>query len=122
MGEDKRRRMRVEVGDFSAVIDTEAGSFPVRLGNLSLKGLGCTGHAGLELGQACTVRLTLGAGVEVAVEGVVVRSDGGRAAVDFTSMDPDSFYHLRRIVQLHASDPDAVDQELRFPAFVHPTE
>lgn len=115
--QDNRRRLRVAVGDFAAVIDTGEGSFPVRLRNLSLKGLGCSGHPGLRLGQDCSVRLTLAPGVEVCLEGVVVRADPGNAAVDFSGMDPDSFYHLRRIVQLHAPDPDAVDQELRVPAF-----
>lgn len=117
MTQNKRRRLRVEVGIFSAVVDTSDGSFPVVLRNLSLKGMGSSPHDGLRVGQDCTVRLTLAQGVELALEGVVVRSEPELAAVDFTGMDADSFYHLRRIVQLHAEDPDAVDMELRNPAF-----
>jgi hypothetical protein len=33
-------------------------------------------------------------------------------------MDEDTFYHLKRLLQYNAADPDTIDSEIKDPAFV----
>jgi hypothetical protein len=65
----------------------------------------------------CRVTIVPGPGVEAHIDAVAVRCSDTLAAVEFQEMDADSFYHLRRLVQLHAKDPDDIDTELTTPAF-----
>ena len=38
-----------------------------------------------------------------------------RVVVDFSNMEEDSFYHLKRLVQYNNDDPDKIDTELATP-------
>jgi len=51
------------------------------------------------------------------IEGTLLRVEGDEAVVSFLSMDEETFYHLKRLVQLNASDADRIDQEIQKPAF-----
>jgi hypothetical protein len=47
----------------------------------------------------------------------VVRADETGAAIDFLATDPESFYHLKKIVEYHSRQPEAIGRELLSPAF-----
>jgi len=47
----------------------------------------------------------------------VVRAHENGAAIDFLATDPESFYHLKKIVEYHSQHPEVVGQELLAPAF-----
>jgi hypothetical protein len=89
--------------------------------NLSLKGVLLQGvpeqESALAPGTGVLVRFNLKPEVVIEIEGEVARRDDDGLAVDFVEMEPDSFQHLHRLVQLNASDPDAVDADLARPAF-----
>jgi hypothetical protein len=120
MDQDKRRRTRVEVGSIRVqLVVSELGEEPIELAirDVSLKGLSCPAVKGVTPGMNCVVTITPGPGVEARIKGVAARCTDDLTAVDFQEMDADSFYHLRRLVQLHAEDPDDIDTELTTPAF-----
>lgn len=111
-GSNKRNRSRVHVG-FPAFIEVGDVITPVTTQNLSMNGALCTGADSFIEGEACQLIIPVAGGIRIAVEGVVVRSDGESTAIRFTGMDPDSFTHLRRMVELNANDPDRIERELR---------
>ena len=120
MVDEKRRRTRVEVGNIEAqltIYDPQERVENVPIHDISLKGLAVPHVPGLQPGARCTVTISPGPGVLVNIESVAVRSDDEAAALEFQEMDADSFYHLRRLVQLHSKDPDSIDRELTTPAF-----
>ena len=49
----------------------------------------------------------------VTMEGTVLRKTADTVAVKFTGVDVDSLFHLQNIVRYNASDPDAVEKEIR---------
>jgi hypothetical protein len=51
------------------------------------------------------------------MEGKVVRPSKEGAAIDFVSMDPDTYMHLRNLILHNANDPDQAEQEFSRPAF-----
>lgn len=117
MAEDHRRRTRVELGEIKALLETAGRSDRVTINNLSLKGLLCSTHEHFRQGADCRVVITLSEEVVISVQGRIVRTDEHEAAVDFLGMDENSFSHLHRLVQLHADDPDQIDEEMVHPAF-----
>ena len=110
--DEKRRRTRVNAR-FETRIFTGGETYTLPMEDVSLKGVRCAHEPGLVVGMDCVVELALSEEARIEVEGVVVRSDADGTAVDFGAMDEDSFAHLRRLVQFNASDPDAIDRELR---------
>ncbi len=51
------------------------------------------------------------------MEGQVVRATPEWTAIDFVSMDPETYLHLRNLIILNAEDPEAAERELVLPAF-----
>lgn len=115
MVHERRRRSRVHL-EFPLTIRCDDIHVHGILHDLSLKGLSCAMEQDIAPGTACEVVLELDSGLRIRVRGVVVRS-GEDGAIDFVSMDEASFGHLRNLVRLYAEDADAVDDELRAPAF-----
>ena len=68
-------------------------------------------------GSACMMQLRLQEDLCLNIEGTLLRVEGDEAVVSFLSMDEETFYHLKRLVQLNASDADRIDQEIQKPAF-----
>jgi len=111
MDVERRRRTRVPLQlTVSVVVGNE--DVPVKTWDLSLRGMSCTPDRRLTAGAACRVKCVLGAGTEFCVDGSIVRCSETEAAVFFDSMDEEAFYHLKRLVQFNADDPDAIDREL----------
>ncbi|EPR42344.1 type IV pilus assembly PilZ [Desulfovibrio sp. X2] len=117
MAEEKRTRTRVNLM-FGAVVTCNGRDVPVRLNNLSLRGVSCNPDPRLAVGEDCFVRIVLSGSVTVRVSGRIVRASAEETAVEFLEMDPESFGHLRNLVRMHAEDPDQIDDEIvSKPAF-----
>jgi hypothetical protein len=113
---DHRRRGRVPVS-LSITVSLEGQEIAVESRNLSLKGLACNPNPALCENFPCQVIISLAPDVRAVIKGKVVRAGESEAAIDFLSMDMDSFAHLRKIVEYHSQNPAAVSRELLTPAF-----
>lgn len=116
MGEEKRRRSRVQA-QFDAFIYIDGEKIPVSTQNISMKGALFAPERRLAEGRECTVLFILSPDVTVRLKGEVVRSTDEGLAVDFASMDENAFFHLHNMVRYSAPDADKIDQELQVPAF-----
>lgn len=114
----RRKRTRI-AGKFDADLIIGDRDVPVRTENLSLNGCKVTAETGLEdfIDEACRLEMELADDVRLSIEAEIVRARGPVAALEFTSMDEDSYAHLRNIVRLSAEDADAIDREQATPAF-----
>ncbi|WP_031480535.1 PilZ domain-containing protein [Maridesulfovibrio frigidus] len=116
MGQDKRRRTRIDA-EFTVQISKKGFGVEVATHNLSMKGILCDGVEGFSADDACTVSIALSEDIIVIIEGRVVRADKTGLAVDFVAMDEVSFTHLRKMVKYNSTDADSIDGELISPAF-----
>ncbi|MFP4428391.1 MAG: PilZ domain-containing protein [Desulfovermiculus sp.] len=114
-GARKRSRVHVVLKVHIACLDQ---AWTVHSKNISLKGLLCTPNPGMKEGQICDVRIALTEELYIQVQSKVVRSASTQLALDFIQMDEASFHHLRNLIRLNASDPDSIENELKYPAFV----
>lgn len=118
--EDKRRHSRAEAG-FEAEVVMGSRRYPVVTRNLSMKGLLATANEdiaeALAEGSPCEVRIRLAPAVQIVVGATVIRADADSTAMEFTSMDDESFALLHRLMQWNAQDADIIDEELRQPSF-----
>ena len=111
---NKRDYTRV-MTQISATIEAE-GRPPLTctVDNVSLNGVLLSKGDGLSQGLRCTVRLIL-AGIEppvqIAAQGTVIRASRDACAIEFNSIDGDSYEHLRRLVLENAPDAEAVEVE-----------
>jgi hypothetical protein len=53
----------------------------------------------------------------ISLEGKILRMDSQAAAISFSSMDEESFFHLQRVIALNAPDADEIEKETTTPAF-----
>jgi DNA-directed RNA polymerase subunit E'/Rpb7 len=53
----------------------------------------------------------------MSMEGKVVRVTKEGTAIDFVSMDPDTYLHMRNLVLHNVMDPDQVEKEFTTSAF-----
>lgn len=117
MGDERRRRTRVRTGH-KALLDAGGGAhYTVRIQDLSLKGARTEPLEALAAGQDCGFALRLAEDVVISAQARVIRSDAASLALDFTSIEEESFPHLLRLVQLHYGDAEAIERELSEPAF-----
>ncbi len=117
-GTERRRRTRVPVR-FRVTLLLDGREIEVESRDLSLKGMACSPHPLLREKACCQVVIHLAPHVQATIKGQVVRvgEEGQGAAIDFLAMDPESFSHLKRIVECHSRFPEAVASELLTPAF-----
>lgn len=113
---NKRRHSRAEAG-FEADVIVDGKAYPVITRNLSMKGVLATSNQDIETGKACEIRILLAPAIKIIVEGQVIRADHEDTAVEFKSMDDESFSLLHRLMQWNAEDADVIDEELRRPGF-----
>ena len=118
---DNRRRTRVHIGAMVDVHATGVRLEGLKSRDLSHKGVFVLGDTDLKDGQNCMVTVHLMINNDAApllhMEGKVVRSTPEGTAIDFVSMDPDSYMHLRNLILHNAEDPDKAEQEFSKPAF-----
>lgn len=113
---NRRRRTRVPVR-LKVTIRCDGQEIPVESRNLSLKGLACGPDRRFRENCCCEVILRLATDLQAVIRGRVVRASDTETAIDFLAMDPESFFHLLRIVEHHAPAGEAVLRELLKPAF-----
>lgn len=119
--DDRRRRTRVNFHTRADIQTMGARVLDVETRDLSHKGMFVLGQAPLKAGQGCTITLHLVGDQENApvlhMEGKIVRSTEQGTAIDFVSMDPETYLHLRNLVLLNAEDPEEAEKEFGQPAF-----
>ncbi|MDY0275925.1 MAG: PilZ domain-containing protein [Desulfomicrobium sp.] len=113
--QERRKRSRVKLA-LPLTIFFNGKQIRGMINDLSLKGLSCKTETMLLPGKECDITLELDSGIRIHIHGRIIRS-GQDGAVDFLSMDTESFAHLRNLVRLYAEDADSVDAELSNPAF-----
>jgi hypothetical protein len=116
MEKERRKRTRVPVS-FDIIILFQEDKIQVQTFNISLTGISCTNDPRFRAGELCEVILTLNEETSLIIEGKILRIDEKEAIIAFLSMDEDTFFHLKRILEYNAADADAIDQELKNPAF-----
>jgi hypothetical protein len=113
---EKRRRGRAPVR-LEVTVCLEGASIALETRDLSLTGLACSPNPLLQENCPCRVVISLAPKVQAVIKGRVVRADDRGGAIEFLSMDPESFIHLKKIAEFHAQDPERVMLELLRPAF-----
>lgn len=115
MEQEKRRFSRITFRmDAELVCDGHTYRFD-HIANLSVGGCLFDLEAALAVGTDCQVLIILNDADRrhnVRAAGTVVRADGQSVSVKFTSIDPDSLYHLHNIVRYNAADPEAIEDEI----------
>ena len=115
MSPEKRRFSRIPF-QVSAEITVDREVYPVaKINNLSIGGGSFPLAKDLPPGSPCQVKIILNgtsSKLSIRVAGRLLRSSSGAAAIQFTSIDPDSLYHLQNIIRFNASDPDAIEREI----------
>ncbi len=113
--ENKRRFTRVPF-NADTRIQVQGKTYETKtIYNLAIGGCLVSLPDEIPVGTPCQVQIILsrtGGGVTVRVEGEVVRSDTGMAAINFKKIDPDSLFHLRNIIRYNARDAEAVEEEI----------
>jgi len=82
--------------------------------NLSVGGCLLPIHADLKTGSACRIKVLLsetGSEISVKVSGNVVRCSTKAVAVQFTHIDPISFFHLQNIMRYNSPNPGQFEME-----------
>ncbi len=118
---ESRKRSRVNL-TLEVTIARQDNTWTVYSENISLKGILCTPNPGLERNATCDLRINLTEDIHILVHSKVVRSSPDKLALDFVKMDETSFHHLRNLIKLNSSDPDCIEHELTYPAFVFSNE
>ncbi len=113
---ERRRRVRVPVR-LVVTVRLDGEDIAVESRDLSLKGMACLPNPLLKKNQCCQVVISLAPDIRAVIKARVVRAGETGAAIDFLATDPESFYHLKKIVEYHSRDPEAIGRELLSPAF-----
>ncbi len=108
---EKRAQTRVPV-NFKAFINIHGEQIAVKTWNLSLRGMKCTPNGRFGEGDICQVVFVLCPEIKIEIEARVTRQRGKEAGIYFTFMEEDSFFHLKRLLQLNADDADMIDADL----------
>lgn len=116
MSEERRKRTRVPVS-FDIEIIFKKNKIKVKTFNLSLTGISCTNSPHFIANEECEVILTLDKDVSLNIAGKILRTCEKETIIAFLSMDEDTFYHLKRILEYNAADADVINKELKKPAF-----
>ncbi len=117
---EQRKRTRVEFHTTADIQTTGARVLGMQTRDLSHKGVFVLGELPLEVGQKCGVTIQLGddeSSPILHMEGRVARLTAEGVAIDFISMDPDTYMHLRHLVLLNAENPVETAKEFVEPAF-----
>ena len=117
-GINDRKRTRIH-GQYNGYLIINKETVSMTTDNVSLSGLHCQveGRREFALGLPCKVELPLAKDIKATIKGEVARSDPDGTAINFTSIDPDSYVHLRNIVYFMSSDPDSILAEQTRPLF-----
>jgi len=116
MNDERRKRTRVPV-QFEMMIRCGETEHRAEMINLSLTGVLCVTAPHFQKNASCEVRITLNEETKIDLAGTILRVGADETAISFTSMDEESFFHLKRIMEFNADDADKIDREMTVPAF-----
>jgi hypothetical protein len=116
MTEERRKRTRAPV-HFEVTVLLHGESIRLETENISLTGILCTADKRFHSGESCEVVIKLNPEVVIDVDAVILRTSEGKTAISFVRMDDESFYHLKKLIELNAGDADRIEDELQKPAF-----
>lgn len=110
---DRRKKLRVDFKT-SIILKTDQSEIHIE-GNskdLSLKGIFIHTQENTAVGTKCRVEVKLTGMTEqlnLYMQGKIIRRDQNGIAVEFESMDLDSYTHLKNLVRYNTTDPDYVE-------------
>lgn len=110
MKKERRSNSRI-AANFEVRVVASRKVIPLKTWNLSLRGMECPSETGFKQGRTCHVKFRLSPEINFSVKGKFVRVSKKDTGIFFTSIDPEGFYHLKRLVQYNAPDPDTIDME-----------
>ena len=110
--EEKRRFTRVTFPIEVELVPEGASIIRGDLLDISLLGAFVICQARLSLGTLCTFQVSLIGGPSLSIQGTIIRDTPRGMALEFQSIDLDSYHHLQRLVVLNADNPEKVEQEL----------
>ena len=116
MGRERRKRTRVTI-QFEVTVSLRRKKIKVETLNVSLTGILCVSNPLFKQNDLCKVTVDLGSESQIVMDAKVLRTDDKVAAIAFTSMSEESFFHLKKLVQYNYGDADMIDAELKEPAF-----
>ena len=116
MTQERRKRTRAHV-HFEVDVLIRGESIRLETENISLTGILCNADKRFHSGKNCEVVIRLNPEVVIDIDAVILRTSEGKTAISFVRMDDESFYHLKKLVQLNAEDADLIEDELLKPAF-----
>lgn len=109
---DRRKKLRV---DFKTNIFLKTDLSEIHIEgsskDLSLKGMFIHTREETAIGAKCRVEVNLTGMTEplsLHMQGKIIRKDPNGIAVEFDSMDLDSYTHLKNLVRYNTADPDDV--------------
>jgi hypothetical protein len=117
MVKERRKRTRVPVG-FDIYVIFQRKKIKVKTFNISLTGINCNSDQRFLANKPCKVLINLNTETHLLIAGKILRLDEKEAIIAFISMDQDTFYHLKKLLQYNASDPDKIEEELIKPVLV----
>jgi len=116
MVKGKRKRTRI-AAHFEVTVTLDEVHYLVETLNLSLTGLLCVTNNNFRLNAPCHIHIQLTDDVIIDLEGKILRLGDQETAISFSSMDEESFFHLKRIIELNSIDADMIEKETVTPAF-----
>lgn len=116
MDQEKRKRLRVPV-HFDVRILLGGQCIDARLINISLTGILCTSNRLFQKNAPCQVIISLGHDLSITIDSKILRIGEQETAINFATMDEESFAHLKRVVEYNSGDADRIEKELRQKAF-----
>lgn len=102
----------VEVRAGSSIARSKDG-FDVSMSGLSLA-VESVDAAVFAPGVPCEIRILLSASAEqvpIEARGVIIRSEPGNLAVEFSELDLDSYQHLRLLILNNTAEPEKAERE-----------
>ncbi|MFV0421851.1 PilZ domain-containing protein [Oleidesulfovibrio sp.] len=112
--DERRRRLRVPA-QYSVHLEYQGSRSLAQTLDLSLRGALCIAGAPMPEGAECTFLLTLENGIVLSVDAQVARVDADETALRFTGMPPETYIHLRNMIELLSGNADDVEAEEVMP-------
>lgn len=116
MTQERRKRSRVPL-HFDVSVLFQGELIQLQTLNISLTGILCTSNKLFQKDVPCKVIIRLSADFQISIDSKILRVGTDETAISFTSMDEESFSHLKKLMQYNIGNADRVDEELRYPAF-----
>ena len=113
--ENRRTKTRVHF-ETQVIVRTSDAELTSRASSkdISLRGLFIQTDASLPVGAPCEVEILLtgsSSRLSIQVRGHVARQDAEGLGIEFESIDPDSYFHLRNLLMYNTTTPEIIEEE-----------